>query len=826
MKDPAMAQMIRQRLRASGMNNAQIRARLKQAGYDEKLLDAFLEETGGSDATLSFDEAADALAALGVTDTSQVSLNICGIRQSEVLAGDTLPGGFPDTSTVAQKRIVARKKQLALRCNTQKTTQPPSLNRDSLRQKMILDSGLVIFGLETFRSPDITLYEPTTAGSADPSYRVAPGDQLILVMSGDVEDTRELLVNREGWVLGPRNTGMVQVSGLTLEEVNRVFRQKIRQVQESIDRGSLKLNLTLGKVHTNQVFVVGEVINPGSKRISGFGTVMHALYTASGPTDNGTLRNVKVIRGGKVIDTLDVYDILLKGASSHDIRLQNGDHVMVGFHGPHVRVVGEVNRPMTYELKPGETLADAVKFAAGFTPTASLTRIQLDRILPPTARTSGRERTTVDIEDPSLAKGEVPVYTMEPGDVVHVFPISSRIRGRITLIGNVWNPGPQGLREGMTIADAIQKAGGLKPDAYENRLLVSRLRPDSTRVQMHAELDGRTGKVKGDFLLQEDDEIEIFSNAVFRVPRYVTITGAVKNKGFHAPYREGMTLRDVVLQAGGLEESADLTVAEVARMPQTREGGKTAETERVPLDSSYLFERSPDGRYFGPPGLPARQGGTPEIVLKPYDNILILHQPDWELQQQVYIGGEVKYPGPYTLLTRTDKLSDLIDRAGGLTKEGYAGGMQFIRVKGFNAPTPVPVDLPSVMKDRSIRENLVLADGDSIVIPKNIGVVRVEGYVNTTLAVPYVKGANLDYYIRAAGGATNEGDRKGAFVRQPNGKVDAKSRTLFFITRNPEPKPGAVVVVPKEDTPFAWGPFIGSTLQIVASLMAIYTVIR
>jgi protein involved in polysaccharide export with SLBB domain len=297
-------------------------------------------------------------------------------------------------------------------------------------------------------------------------------------------------------------------------------------------------------------------------------------------------------------------------------------------------------------------------------------------------------------------------------------------------------------------------------------------------------------------VLQEEDEIRVFGRSEFRPLRYVAITGAVRRVGRY-PYHDGMTMRDVVLQAGGLLESALLTEAEIARMPTTRADGVTASTLRVPLDSSFLFERGVDGRYIGPPGLPAPARSSAEVPLQAYDNLLILRQPDWELQRSVYVGGEVKFPGSYTLIRKTERLSDVIQRAGGLTTEAYADGIYFSRRR--NRVGRIGVDLPAVLKDAREQDNIILFDGDSITLPRYDAVVRVDGAVNSPTALPYVRGKDMMYYIRAAGGGRLDADLGRTYVTQPNGRVDAFARRFLLPDGQPTPRPGAVVTVPQRD---------------------------
>jgi protein involved in polysaccharide export with SLBB domain len=398
------------------------------------------------------------------------------------------------------------------------------------------------------------------------------------------------------------------------------------------------------------------------------------------------------------------------------------------------------------------------------------------------------------------------------------------VRNRIAVLGDVWSPGPQGFTPGLKLSDAIRHAGGVKPDVYLGQVLITRLLPDSSRVQLRASLRDTTGTVAADLPLREDDEVRVFSTAEFRPRRWVSVSGAVRKSG-RVPYRDGMTMRDLVLLAGGVEEGAYLTEAEIARLPENRADGVTATTVRVPLDSSYLFERGPDGKYLGPPGIPAPKGTAPAVPLRPYDNVLILRQPNWELQRTVAVGGEVKFPGRYTLLAKKERLSDVIKRAGGFTTAAFPGGIVFVRQQGNVGR--IGVDLPKVVKDPRFRDNLILQDGDSVFIPAFSGVVTVQGAVNAPEAVAYVPGANLDYYVRAAGGGNRKADMKRAYVRQPNGKVQSVHRRFLLPDGVPKPGPGGVVVVPEREPGqsqlLAALPIVA---QITASLVAIVAVLR
>jgi hypothetical protein len=286
-------------------------------------------------------------------------------------------------------------------------------------------------------------------------------------------------------------------------------------------------------------------------------------------------------------------------------------------------------------------------------------------------------------------------------------------------------------------------------------------------------------------------------------------------------YRDGMTLRDLVLLADGVQEGAYLKEAEIARLPDDRSGGRTATTIRVPMDSTYIFERGPDGKYVGPPGIQVPSGGAPDVPLKPYDNVLIMRQPGWGLQRTVTLLGEVKFPGVYALTNQSERLSDLVKRAGGLTSEAYADGIVFTRRD--NNIGRVGVELSTALRRYESSDNLILRDGDNITIPPYNATVTIRGAVNAPSTVAYVRGKGIDYYIDAAGGPASKADEDHAFVTQPSGKLESVRRHIFFPDGMPKPRPGSVVTVPEGDgTPKRdWIPMITGLAQILGSTVAI-----
>jgi protein involved in polysaccharide export with SLBB domain len=786
---PDLVAQLRERIGASGLTPEQVRARLRAAGYPENMLDPYLS---GADTTLKAKPGSEVLDAM----------KVLGLVGEE--AADTL---------------------LALTDSAQHVL-------DSLRADSLADTTktLRIFGMSFFRRSN-TLFNPALAGPVDPNYRLGPGDGLVLILTGDVEAVHELTVTREGIIAIPQ-VGQMYVANLTLEQLEDLLYTRLGRVYSGVRRGpraTTHFHVTVSRLRTVQVYVTGEVTRPGSFQISAAGTAMTALYAAGGPGLNGSFRRVEIRRGGRLLDSLDLYDYLLRGDNSHDARLENGDVVFVPARQTRIKIAGEVVRPAIYELRPGETLRDVLQAAGGFGVRALRRRVQIDRILAPDQREpGGRDRVVIDLASDQFVDGMGPPFPMLPGDSVTVLAVAERRRDVIQVKGAVWTPGAVGWTRGMHLSEAILLAGGPKPDVYLGQILITRLQSDSTRTQLRSSFRDSTGTVNDDLVLLEDDEVTVYSRTTFRPVRYVAVTGAVRKPG-RVPYREGMTLRDALLQVEGVTQDALLTEAEVARLPDdtVRAAGRVAVTFRVSLDSTYLVDRGPDGRYLGPPGLPAASGGASETVLRPYDNVLIFRQPDWELQRTVSILGQVRYPGRYSLITRSDRITDLIQRAGGLTKDAYPAGVKFFR--SVDRGGRIGLDLPRVLADAKDRDNLVLAAGDSIIIPEYIPVVYVRGRVNAPSSVNYRPGAGLEYYVAAAGGYARDADRGRAYVTQPNGKVQSvKRRALLIPDFRPRPLAGGEVYVPLRDPADRrdWLQTATSLAQIVAGLATTVLVVK
>jgi polysaccharide biosynthesis/export protein len=737
--NPDASEQVRDRVQQSGMTPDQIRARLQAAGYSSNLLDRFLIEGAPGDSSKPTRDQLAAITTLGLAPAPA-----SGPIQSHRVGGAGERARSP------------------------------------------------YFGVDVFRRTT-TQFFPLFTGPVPDGYRLGPGDVPVLILTGDVESAQPIALTRDGFVVIPQ-VGQVYLSGLTIKQAKDVLRQRLSRAYSGIRSGSTTFEITISNVRAVTVYAIGEVAQPGAYQLSALGTVLTGIYAAGGPTDEGNLRAVEVRRGGALVATFDLYAYLLRGDTRFDLRLEDGDVINVPLRSRRVNVTGSISRPMIYDVADSESLAEVIANAGGLRPDASTTRLLITRLVPAAARRAdGPQRMVLDIP---LDQGKIPPVRIEDGDVIQAFSIDSTAGNYVHIGGAVREPGRFGLVPGMRLSQLVARAGGLRAATYTDRVLISRLRPsDSLRVMLTAHLPADSAAPwTEDPVLQEFDSVMVYSRPEMRATRFVVITGMVNEPGQRA-FHERMTLRDLVLMGGGLRQGALLEYAEVARLPRDRTRGQLAETIRVPLDSTYLFDRDSAGRAIGAPGLGAPASGSREFALEPYDNVVIHRQPSFELQRTVRLLGEVRYPGTYSLASRNERLASVIDRAGGLTTEAYAAGGTLYRPLG--GAGQINVDIEQALRRRNDRSNIVLQPGDSIRIPEFLPSVRVEGAVNTPGSVLWVPGKSVSYYIGAAGGATPTGDAGRASVRLANGSgATSSGGFLFFGGNDPEAGPGATVLVP------------------------------
>ncbi|MDX2194663.1 MAG: SLBB domain-containing protein [Gemmatimonadales bacterium] len=854
--NPDLASQLRQRLQGSGLTPDQVRARLRATGYPEDMLDSYLL---GADTTRRVTPAPntlDAIRTLGILSEESID----SLRALDSLRTRRLPD--------AQRAELLERLRDSLRTD--------SLLGDSTRSR----TTLRVFGLDVFRRLS-TRFQPRELGPVDEAYRLGPGDELVVLLTGDVELAHQVEVTRDGFVVVPQ-AGQLPAGGLTLGQFRAALRARLVRSYSGIGRGTTQFDVTVSRLRTIQVYVVGEVLRPGAYQLTATGTVLSALYAAGGPRELGSLRAIGVRRGTKQVAAVDAYEYLLEGVARQDIRLESGDVVVVPPAAGYAKIVGQVGRPAIYERRDGETLQDLVRHAGGLLADASTARIQVHRILAPGERSGvGPVRVVLDVSSDELRSGIVPAVPLARGDSVIVLPVPARSMQFVSVLGSVWVTGRQGFTPGLTLQEALRRAGGLRPEALLDRVLVARLGADSSRRMLRVAVRDSAGRTDEPFVLQDQDEITVVSRLAARPARYVSVTGAVRRPG-RIVFRDGMTLRDAVLLSEGITEDAWLREAEIARLPADRKGGELATTLRVPLDSTYLTDRRADGSYLGPPTEPTRGGGAAEVPLHPYDNVLIMRSPEFELQRLVHVTGQVRYPGRYALRSRDERVRDLIERAGGLTAAGAPEALAFFRVSGPQRPREMPtsqpgaaapapagagagigagasamraplapgqlpdslqeqrdlrlrvgIDYVAVGRDARHRDNLLLAAGDSIHVPERSQTVFVRGAVNAPGLVAFAPGRDVEWYVHAAGGFSPRADLRRTYVTQASGRTESVVRRPFpFADSRPlVHSGGSVVTVPERMLMGPSGPsqlpqVLGAIASLVGAIVTVLVVTR
>lgn len=656
---PISDQEIMQMIQQSGLSPDQVRGRLDARGVEPSLADPYLEAIEGR--REEPDEETDTMSRVQIMSALQGA-------QRGGAAGDTTPGQlfgqqtpFGQQGPLAGSEVVQRIMEERLLLQRERERGPP------------------IFGRELFLR-STTQFEPVKTGPVPDNYRIGPGDQIIVVLTGQVEQSYERTVGPEGWIVLPE-VGRIFVSGRSMSELSDVLSRELSQAYSGIEDGTTDFDVTLGELRTNQVFVIGEVERPAAYEVSALGTAMTALYRAGGPARSGSFRDVVVTRDDSTVTRLDLYDYLVEGDASSDVQLRQGDIVFVPPARNRVRLSGPVKRPGMYEFRDGETLRDVIRYAGGLEPDASLRRIQVERIADEGGARPGRERRILDVSAERLAgPDEAGGFGLRAGDRITLFAVLGDVRNQVSLSGGVWRPGTYSVTEDTRLWDVIDRAGGLVPDAVQARAQIQRLREESnTRrmIQVSLERDS-AGEPAENPRLQGRDQVVVFARRNLMGRRAVSIGGWVRNPGVYS-FVDGMTVADLILKSGGLRTGAYTGSAEVARVTISQARTDTL-TRRytVGLDSSYVFGSASEAEAAGTDSLGAEAAN---FGLENLDAVYVRRAPGYEPQQRVIITGEVQFPGPYSIQTRDERLTDVVRRAGGLTDEAYAEGFQLWRTE-------------------------------------------------------------------------------------------------------------------------------------------------
>lgn len=648
-----------------------------------------------------------------------------------------------------------------------------------------------IYGHNVFNGSTLT-FEPNENMATPENYKLGPGDQVIIDLWGYNEATISRVISPEGRITISQ-IGPVYLSGLTIKEAQEKVRKLLRSKYANIEGGLTEVSVTLGNIRTIQVNMMGEVATPGTYRLSSFATVFHALYRAGGVSRTGSLRNIKVIRGGKEFATVDVYGYLFTGSSESDIRLEEGDVILVPPYIKIATVSGNVRRPMSYELNHDETLADLIKYAGDFTGDAYKDDIRL-------VRNTGTEQEIFTISSKNMA-----LCSMEDGDVVTIGSNLDRFSNRIEIRGHVFRPGMFQLGgEIKTLKDLVNRAGGLTEDAFLDRALIMREKDDLSLENISFDLGSILSGRNADIALRKNDIVVISGIHELKSRGSFSINGLVANPGTF-PFAENTTIEDLILQAGGLLDGASTSRVEVAR----RDMDPTSLVPSDTLGTTYSFTLEN--------GLAIGNGKG--FILQPYDVVSVRRSPGFVTPQHVSIEGEVSFPGSYVLLTKDERVSDVIRRSGGVTNHAYlkgglvvrrtteeeltlnsatrrminqGGGRDSVDVNklSFSDHYTLGIDLAKAVADPGCADDIILKEGDRIIVPEYLSTVRIQGDVMYPNTVLYQPNKNLRYYISSAGGYGSTAKRSKLYIIYMNGNVTKGSKL------NARIEPGCEIVVP------------------------------
>ena len=716
----------------------------------------------------------------------------------------------------------------------------------------------LLFGSTLFFQKNRKLsFEPSLNQATPKNYILGPGDLIYVDIYGQSEKYYEATVNPEGSILLD-NIGLIAVSGKTIEAAEGIIKNRVAAFYTGLSGSnpSTFLQVTLGNVKTIKVHILNEVRLPGTFTLSAFSTVFNALYAAGGPSDKGTLRAIQLIRNNKKIAEIDVYDLLINGTANLDVQLQDQDVILVNPYLARVKVMGEVKRPLVFEVTPEDNLEDILRFAGGFTDLAFKDRISISRI-------SGNQRSISDVYSNQLG-----LFNLKGGDEVTVGRIIDRYTNRIQIKGAVFRPGVFSLTEGLTLTQLIKNADGLKGDAYTQRASILRTKGDLSsevlEVNLQAVLEGR----QEDVVLQREDVIRISSIYDIQNERYIQILGEVKRPGTY-PYAAGMTPEELILIAGGLQESANIKDIEIARRLEDSDSGTLSDIITTSINPDLSFNPN-------------------AISLAPFDQVIVRKRANFTMQRLVSVEGQVNSPGIFAIQTSVDRISDLIKRAGGVNQFAYTKGATLIRkTEFFNteseqvrrqknlealrvllkenptnpeaqeellirlfrdlpkekvaktdstannakresldqiaAETPgvavkfketeaVAINLEKILANPGSEEDLVLEEGDILNVPKLLQTVRMRGDVVYPTTLRHEQGRSLRFYINGAGGFDRRANRKQTYVVYANGAVK-RTKGFFGVRSFPIVEPGAEVIIPSKGPkiPIRLGELVGVT---------------
>lgn len=661
-----------------------------------------------------------------------------------------------------------------------------------------------IFGTQIFNNDRIS-FAPSSNIATPRDYTIGPGDNLTVYIYGYSQSTFSLNVTNEGFVSITR-IGLVQLSGRTIEQAQKELIQRLSPYFNNLgmpgSSASTYLQITLGTIRSIRVTVLGEVITPGTYELSSLSTALDALYNTGGPNEIGSFREIKVMRKNKAVATIDLYEEVLTGTLSTDIRLQDNDVIFVGPYKKRIELKGNFKRPGLYELLPEDAFSKALEFAGGFTETAYTGRLLVVGITP-------RERRIGD-----LPANEFATYIPVNGDQISADEVLTRYENMVSISGPVFRPGMYSLEKNKTLLQLLKNADGLKGEAFTGRINVVRTREDLSVETISLNLADMINGKTNDLELMREDQIIIPSKFELRELAFITVRGEVNLGYLQMPYNTNITVEDVILQAGGFKEAAATSQIEVVR----RRRDVNLQLADAAIAKVFTVKVNPDLTL---------DGDDSRFILEPFDEIIVRPASNYQTQTFASVKGEVLNPGVYGLQTKDEKISDLVKRSGGLTAQAYENGATLRRTvklsneelaqrnktvaeiaddaqKGkFDAEVitketqdAIGIDLARIMRNPGGREDMILQEGDIIDIPKRLETVRLQGELLRPTTVKYRDGDSFTDYVSQAGGFTRTSLRRKSYVIYPNGSID-RTRKFLFLNIYPRIQPGSEIIVPQ-----------------------------
>lgn len=677
------------------------------------------------------------------------------------------------------------------------------------------EASKLVFGRNIFNSKNLT-FTPSQNIATPTNYKLGPGDEIIIDIWGANQNTIRQTISPDGYI-NVENLGLVYLNGMTVSEADKYLRKELNKIYSGIseDKQTSEIKVTLGQIRTIQINVMGEVAVPGTYALSSLSTIFHALYKAGGVSKLGSLRNINLIRNGKKIATVDVYDFILKGKTANDIRLQEGDVIIVPPYEMLVDIQGNVKRPMFYEMKNGETVQTLIEYAGDFTGNAYTRNVCI-------TRQNGREYQIYTVDDINYS-----VFKVMDGDMLNVSAMLERFENRLEIKGAVYRPGIYQYSGHLnTVKQLVEKAEGIMGDAFLGRAVLHREREDLTKEVIQVDLKNILNGTKPDIALKRNDVLYIPSIHDLQDIGTISVFGEVARPG-DFPFAENTTLEDIIIQAGGLKESASTVRVDVSRRIKNNKGTEISNE----IGQMYSFALK-DGFVID---------GENGFVLQPYDQVYVRRSPSYQPQANVTVEGEILYDGTYALTYKNERLTELVKKAGGVTPYAYIKGSKLMRkaneaemkrmedvVKmiqremGNQADSlkleldsiySVGIDLEQALANPGSNADIVLREGDQLIIPELVNTVKINGAVMMPNTVTYQKGKSLDYYISQAGGFANGARKSKAFIIYMNGnvtEVSGSGRKLI--------EPGCEIIVPIKDKSSANKWNIQTILGIVSSL--------